>query len=199
MQQLNFFEVPDHPPIKYWSGFLSRQQADALLSASLALEWHHNRITMFGKAQPLPRLETMFGDSESYFYLYSGSVELRAKLWPPFLAELRAKVQEQTGHSYQVVIGNHYRNGQDSIGYHADNEVTMGQTPAIASISLGATRQFKLRRREKSQTQTYTYALGHGDLLLMEPGCQEAWVHAVPKSAKPCGVRVNWTFRPFQK
>ena len=79
MQQLNFFEVPDYPPIKHWSGFLSRGQADDLLSESLALSWHHNRITMFGKGQPLPRLESMFGDSESYFYLYSGSVELRAK------------------------------------------------------------------------------------------------------------------------
>ena len=152
---------------------------------------------MFGKSQVLPRLEVMFGDSEDYFYIYSGSVELRAKRWPPFLVQLKALVESATGHRYQVTIGNQYRTGQDSNGYHADNEPTMGVSPAIASISLGATRTFRIKAKAKGST-SHAYQLGHGDLLLMEPGCQENWVHAVPKSGKPFGVRVNWTFRPYQ-
>jgi alkylated DNA repair dioxygenase AlkB len=195
MQQLSLLQEIEAPPVTYWPGFLSRAEADQLMQQSLALEWHQNQFPMMGKLIPLPRQEAMFGDLESYFYLYSGSVELRAKQWTPFLSELRAKVQNQTGYLYQVVIGNLYRNGQDSIGYHADDEPTLGPKPAIASISLGATRQFKLRRKDGGPT--HSYDLSHGDLLLMLPGCQGEWVHAVPKSARATGARVNWTFRPY--
>lgn len=197
MQQLNLFGASDSLPVKYWPGFLSIPQADALLKQSLALDWQQNQIIMFGKPQVLPRLEVMFGDSEDYFYIYSGSVELRAKQWPPFLTQLKALVESTTGYEYQVAIGNQYRNGQDSNGYHADDEPTMGVKPAIASISLGATRTFRIKEKGKGSS-SHAYQLGHGDLLLMEPGCQESWVHAVPKSDKPCGVRINWTFRPYQ-
>jgi alkylated DNA repair dioxygenase AlkB len=195
MQQLNLLDLCDAPPVQYWPEFLNRTQADALLGQSLALEWQQNQMRMFNKPIDLPRLEAMFGDSEQFFYIYSGSVELRAKLWPNFLNELRTKVESRTGYQYQVAIGNQYRSAQDSIGYHADDEPTLGLRPAIASISLGATRQFKLKRKEGGQT--YAYDLGHGDLLLMLPGCQEDWVHAVPKSARACTARVNWTFRPY--
>ena len=195
MQQLNLLQEIDTPPIIYWSGFLGRVEADWMMQQSLALEWHQNKFPIMGKSIPLPRQEAMFGDSESYFYVYSGSVELRAKLWTPFLLDLRAQIEAKTGYEYQVAIGNHYRSAQDSIGYHADDEPTLGLKPAIASISLGATRSFKMKRKEGGKS--YSYDLSHGDLLLMLPGCQEDWVHAVPKSARSCGVRVNWTFRPY--
>jgi alkylated DNA repair dioxygenase AlkB len=195
MQQLGLLEEIEAPPVTYWPGFLSRAEADQLMQQSLALEWHQNQFPMMGKFIPLPRQEAMFGDSESFFYIYSGSVELRAKLWTSFLLELRAKVEAKTGYRYQVVIGNYYRSAQDSIGYHADDELTLGPKPAIASISLGTTRQFKLKRKEGGPS--YSYDLSHGDLFLMLPGCQEDWVHAVPKSARATGARVNWTFRPY--
>jgi alkylated DNA repair dioxygenase AlkB len=148
MQQLNLLEEIDTPPVMYWPSFLGRIEADRMMQQSLALEWHQNKFPMMGKFIPLPRQEAMFGDSESYFYVYSGSVELRAKLWTPFLLELRTQVEAKTGYQYQVAIGNHYRNGQDSIGFHADDELTLGPRPAIASISLGATRKFRIRRKE---------------------------------------------------
>jgi alkylated DNA repair dioxygenase AlkB len=197
MQQLDLFGETDFPPVRYWPGFLSRAQADDLLKQSLNLRWQQNQITMFGKPQVLPRLEAMFGDSDEYFYTYSGSVELRAKTWPPFLLELRDIVETITGHRYQVVIGNQYRDCRDSIGYHADDERSLGVSPAIASISLGATRTFRIKGKCKG-SRSHPYQLSHGDLLLMEPGCQEFWQHTVPKSNQPCGVRINWTFRPYQ-
>jgi alkylated DNA repair dioxygenase AlkB len=195
MQQLSLLEENDSPPVQYWPGFLDCIQADQVFQASQELAWLQNQFPILGKLVPLPRLELMFGDSESYRYTYSGSVEFKAKPWPPFLADLRAKVEAFTGYHYQVVIGNQYRCGQDSIGYHSDDEPSLGQQPAIASLSLGATRIFRLKRKE-SGGQSYTYDLGHGDLLLMQPGCQENWVHALPKTSKCCGVRINWTFRP---
>jgi antitoxin component HigA of HigAB toxin-antitoxin module len=111
-----------------------------MMQRSLALKWHQNQFPMMGKSIPLPRQEAMFGDSESYFYIYSGSVELRAKLWTPFLLELRAQVEAKTGYKYQVAIGNHYRSAQDSIGYHADDEPTLGLKPAIASFETEASQ-----------------------------------------------------------
>ena len=196
MEQLSLLQEVEAPPVTYWPGFFSRVEADQIMQRSLTLEWHQNQFPMMGKTIPLPRQEAMFGDSESYFYTYSGSVELRAKLWPPFLAELKARVQEQTGYDYQVAIGNLYRNGQDSMGYHADDEATLGKSPAIASISLGATRQFRLKWKQGGAS--HRYDLSHGDLLLMLPGCQENWVHAVPKTERTHAARINWTFRPFR-
>jgi alkylated DNA repair dioxygenase AlkB len=195
MQQLSLLEEIDMPPVTYWPGFLSRIEADRMMRQSLALEWHQNQFPMMGKFIPLPRQEAMFGDSKSYFYVYSGSVELRAKLWTPFLLKLRTQVEVKTGYKYQVVIGNHYRNEKDSIGFHADDEPTLGPKSAIASISLGATRSFKLKRKDGGPS--YSYDLSHGDLMLMLPGCQEDWVHAVPKSSRSSAARINWTFRPY--
>lgn len=198
MEQLALFDRPlNQPPVQYWPGFFPATQADRFLAESLALEWQHNTITMLGKPQLLPRLETMFGDTEDFHYVYSKSVELRAQPWPPFLAEMRSRVEDQTGYRYQVVIGNQYRSGEDSIGYHADDEPTLGPTPAIASISLGATRVFRLKRKEKG-SQSVSFRLGHGDLLLMLPGCQENWVHAIPKTTQCRTTRINWTFRPYK-
>ncbi len=195
MQQLSLLEEKDPPPIQYWPGFLDGAEADRLFQESRALVWLQNQFPLLGKLVPLPRLELMFGDCETYRYIYSGSVEFEAKPWPPFLADVRTKVQACTAYHYQAGVGNLYRSGQDSIGYHADDEPSLGQQPAIASLSLGATRTFRLKR--KSGGPSYTYKLSHGDLLLMQPGCQENWVHALPKTSKFCGVRINWTFRPY--
>lgn len=196
MQQLSLLEEKDPPPVQYWPGFLAGVEADRLFQESQELAWLQNQFPILGKMVPLPRLELMFGDSETYRYIYSGSVEFKAKPWPSFLADLRAKVETFTDYHYQVGVGNLYRSGQDSIGYHADDEPSLGQQPAIASLSLGATRTFRLKRKE-SGVPSYAYALSHGDLLLMQPGCQENWVHALPKTSKFCGVRINWTFRPY--
>ncbi|NJM78021.1 MAG: alpha-ketoglutarate-dependent dioxygenase AlkB [Acaryochloridaceae cyanobacterium RU_4_10] len=195
MQQLALLANIDSPPVQYWPGFLNQTQADNLLEQSLALNWQQNQMKMFGRPVPLPRLESMFGDSPKIFYTYSSSVELHAKPWPIFLSELRAQVEAQTGYRFKLAIGNQYRSAQDSIGYHADDEPTLGIRPAIASISLGSTRSFKMKR--KNVGQTHSFDLSHGDLLLMEPSCQDNWVHAVPKASRSCGVRVNWTFRPY--
>jgi alkylated DNA repair dioxygenase AlkB len=84
---------------------------------------------------------------------------------------------------------NYYRDGKDSVGWHADNKPIMGKSPAIASITLGETRKFQLRSKEGGKP--IDFWLEHGSLLLMQPGCQEAWVHQLPKTLKPVGERIN--------
>ncbi len=188
-------------PVQHWPRFFPVELADQWLELSLALPWQRQMITIMGRQMPVPRLECFFGDSESYEYLYSSSVHLKALRWPTFLAEMRSQVEAITGYRYPVVMGNQYRTGQDSNGYHADDEPTLGKQPAIASVSLGATRTFRLKPKKRGHStakqQSIPFELHHGDLILMQPGCQENWVHTIPKTKRKVGVRVNWTFRPY--
>lgn len=181
-------------PIVIDHHFLDVDEANVLLVQSLALEWQQCSIRMWGKLLPVPRLELLFGD-RAFRYTYSDSVQHQAQPWPDFLKTLRDRITAATGYSFQVALGNLYRHGQDSNGYHADDEPELGHNPAIASISLGATRTFRLKRKGTQQLSV-GLELTHGSLLLMLPGCQEAWVHTIPKTKKVVGPRVNWTFRP---
>ncbi|MGB6299728.1 MAG: alpha-ketoglutarate-dependent dioxygenase AlkB, partial [Rivularia sp. (in: cyanobacteria)] len=89
---------------------------------------------------------------------------------------------------------NRYRSGKDSVGWHNDNEPSMGVSPAIASLTLGSTRKFQLK--SNNGDKPINFWLEHGSLLLMKPGCQENWVHQLPKISKPVAERINLTFRP---
>jgi len=194
MQQLALFDLNDNPPpVEYIPDFLSLAEADQLYSHCLTLSWQQNNITLMGKTMPVPRLECMHGDAECD-YLYSKSVLLKPLPWTTELLKLRCNIELQTGYQFHIVIANRYRTGVDSIGWHADKEPSMGKSPAIASLTLGATRKFQLR--PNSGGKPIDFWLSHGSLLLMQPGCQENWVHQVPKTSKPVGERINLTFRP---
>lgn len=173
-------------------GFLRADEADALLQHSQSLPWRHNTIKMYGKEIPLPRREIMFGDA-GCSYQYNG-VTLEALPWTPELQALREKVEAATGYRYQAVIGNLYQDGGDHIGWHSDDSAEMGDSPAIASISLGATRRFSVR--DKTTKKTQSFDLQHGSLLFMPPGYQSTHLHKIHKTTKPVGLRINWTFRP---
>ena len=196
MIQLSLFEMDGEatPPIELTENFLPHDEANQLLNHCLALEWRQNSIKIYGKINLNPRLELIIGEPGNN-YSYSG-IELVASPWTEPLAELKNKVVAYTGFQFQIVVGNLYRDGSDSIGWHSDNDSSMGLFPAIASISLGARRKFSLKSKS-NPSQVYSYRLGHGDLLLMKPGCQENWLHQVPKTTKPLGKRINLTFRPF--
>jgi alkylated DNA repair dioxygenase AlkB len=187
--------VYEQPPVKYYPNFLPVPFADQLYEHCKQLDWQHNKIRMLGKWIDLPRLEMMQGDGD-YRYVYSGSVELAASPWTPFLHSIRQQVEQATGFSYQLTIGNYYRSGSDHIGWHSDDEKSMGLSPAITSISLGETRRFQLKPKKVKQDPV-TYELTHGSLILMLPGCQENWVHRLCKTTKPVGERINLTFRPY--
>ena len=146
---------------------------------------------MYGKSIPVPRHESLFGDDLRYEYR---GFKIEAAPWPDFLLQARDRIQALSGYQFNFVVGNRYLTGKDSIGWHSDNFPQIGKRPAIASLSLGSTRKFKLRHKDSGET--VDYHLESGSLLIMLPGCQEDWVHAVPKTARPVGERINWTFRP---
>lgn len=202
MKQLLLFDDPTTAvlPVSYHPEFLSKQEADELYQHCQQLQWQQNQTKMLGKTMPFPRLECIYGD-EGCDYLYSNSVLLKALAWTEPLAKLRDKITAATGYSFRIVIGNQYRSGQDSIGWHADKESSMGVDPAMpsatsktnASVSLGTVRKFQIKPIAGKPTDFW---LEHGSLLVMLPGCQTTHLHQVPKTNKFVTTRINLTFRP---
>mgnify|MGYP006295378733 FL=1 len=111
----------------------------------------------------------------------------------PLLTSLKKQCEQATGVSFNSVLVNLYRDGNDGVGWHADNEAVNGREPTIASISLGATRRFDLRHRESKET--IKVDLHAGSLLVMSGLSQHCWVHQVAKTKQVVGPRINLTFR----
>jgi alkylated DNA repair dioxygenase AlkB len=179
------------PPVQFRTDFLDATESRAWFTKSRALAWARGEITMWGKKIPVPREESLFGDDLRYEY--RGAL-IKAEPWPDFLLDARKRIEQLCGLHFNFAVGNRYLNGKDSIGWHSDNFPQIGKRPPVASLSLGGTRRFKLRH--KSSKEVVDYELANGSLLIMLPGCQEEWEHAVPKTARLVGERINWTFRP---
>lgn len=185
-------------PYLYLPQFLSPLEADRFYEHSRSLSWQQNDIRMFGKWLPVPRQEAIYGDPEcSYFYSYS--VLLEPLPWTAPLAQLRQRLEAETGFHFAIAIGNRYPSGNHAIGWHADKEKSMGTSPAIASLSLGSVRKFSLKPRKGNEGTLEHFYLEHGSLLLMLPGCQTTHMHQLPRTQRTVGERINWTFRPHRK
>jgi len=185
-------DLPD-ADVRLWRAAFRPAEADALLAALRSqIDWQQEDILIFGERKRVPRLVAWHGEPGTA-YTYSGTAH-EPLPWTPELLRVRHRAEELTGRSYNSVLLNLYRDGRDGMGWHADDEPGLGREPAIASVSLGATRRFKLRHR-RSRSAAGTLDLAHGDLLLMAGATQHHYVHAVPKTARPVGERVNLTFR----
>lgn len=155
------------------------------------VEWESRTIVVFGKRHLEPRLSAWYGDPGAT-YSYSG-IDLTPKPWTPVLAELRTVCEEVAGTSFNSVLCNRYRDGNDKMGWHADDEAALGPEPTIASLSLGAPRRFRLRHR--ASREIVECELPSGSLLVMSGLSQECWMHEVPRQKKITEPRINLTFR----
>lgn len=144
--------------------------------------------TMYGKTFQVPRLEAWFGLNP---YTYGGQTQ-KPKPWPDVLHQVCDGVEMLTGQTFDSCFANLYRGGEDTIGWHADDDDWIG--PWIASVSFGVPRDFVMRRKADPSDKV-TFRLGHGDLLVMPPGTQQRWEHSVPRRKNATGERVNLTFR----
>jgi alkylated DNA repair dioxygenase AlkB len=151
--------------------------------------WRQESVVVYGKRHLQPRLTAWHGEAG---YTYSG-LHLAPLPMTPLLAQLRSAVEAATGHRYNSVLLNYYRDGADSMGMHSDDEAELGPHPAIASLSYGVTRSFVLRH--KRTKRTLKFDLADGNLLLMAGALQQNWLHGINKTAKPTGPRLNLTFR----
>ena len=177
----------------YYPDYLSSTAADSLQQYLLtAIPWQSETVVIYGKEHVVPRLQAWLGEG-AVSYRYSGKT-FTTRQWPQRLADLAAELSTLAGVPFNSVLLNLYRDGQDAMGWHADDEPELGDAPVIASLSLGAERDFALRRKGEPR-QHCTIALAHGSLLIMQPGMQSRWQHAVPRRAGIQKPRINMTFR----
>jgi alkylated DNA repair dioxygenase AlkB len=181
-------DLRDGGTLYYDAAFWSKADADALLAALRRdVPWKQEA----GRGRPFPRLTAWFADP-GLTYTYSG-VTHQATPWTPLLQEIRRRVEEASGASFNSLLANLYRDGRDSIGFHTDAEPELGLNPVVASVSLGAEREFVLKH--KATRDAVKLRLAHGSLLVMGGTCQHHWLHGMPKTDETVGERINLTFR----
>jgi alkylated DNA repair dioxygenase AlkB len=154
-----------------------------------AVTWAQRSITLYGKTYPQPRLTRWYGDVP---YVYSG-LSWEAMPFPPLIGRIHSRVEILSEAKFNSVLCNLYRDGRDCVGWHADNEPVFGADPIVASASFGAAREFRIRRNDG--TERRSIYLKDGDLLVMGRGMQRHSQHTLPRTSRPCGERINLTFR----
>ncbi|MEM8892023.1 MAG: alpha-ketoglutarate-dependent dioxygenase AlkB, partial [Bacteroidota bacterium] len=127
-------------------------------------------------------------------YTYSG-LEMKARAWTAPLQAIKEKIETAYSSSYNSVLLNLYRDGKDSMGWHSDDEKELGKDPVIASLSLGQTRRFHLKHKQKKEIETLRLDLDNGSLLIMAGSTQHFWKHQISRTAKEVQPRINLTFR----
>ena len=192
---MDLFPMPNAlPDIDHRPRWLSPMEADALFDALFdAVPWEVHRIRMFGRWVDSPRLSCWIGDEEAA-YRYSGTL-FEPRPWLPILLDVRKRLEVECNAFFNSVLANLYRDGRDAMGWHRDDEPELGDAPLIASLSLGATRRFQLKDADGVR---HPIELTNGDLLLMSGDSQRRYRHALPRTAKPVGPRINLTFRYIQ-
>ena len=179
--------------VRWLPQWLDATSADQWLAELLAqTPWQQPQVLVQGRQHKVPRLVAWYGDA-GVSYGYSG-LRHPSLSWTPLLAKIRTQVEAAAGQPLNGVLLNYYRDGQDSMGWHSDDEPELGANPLIASLSLGGERRFDWRRRGTSHIE-HSLALTHGSLLVMAGATQHHWQHQVAKTRKPCAPRLNLTFR----
>lgn len=172
---------------------IAKERADALFEQlRREVAWERRKGKLYGREYEVPRLQAWYGDS-GVSYVYSG-MKLVAEGWLAVLRELRDWLETVEPAGYNAVLANHYRDGNDGVGWHSDDEPGLGDEPVIASLSFGATRRFDLAHRERKDLKT-SIDLTHGSLLLMKGSTQRCWRHQIPRQRKITSPRINLTFR----
>jgi alkylated DNA repair dioxygenase AlkB len=156
------------------------------------INWHHDKLNMYGKEVYLPRYSAWYGDNDKS-YSYSG-LTLQPNKWNNGLLFLKENIEKITIVNFNSVLMNWYRDGEDYINWHTDAEKELGQNPVIASVNFGATRRFLIRRNDDNSIKL-EFPLKHGTLLIMKGELQHFWQHSVPKEKKIKESRINLTFR----
>ena len=187
-------EMEDYPDLFIKTIKLNTEENDLENWFKRTLEdvyWEEGFIKIFGKIQKIPRLQAWYAN-EDVDYTYSGK-KLKRNNWNQILLEIKKIVELETDIKFNSVLANLYRDGEDSMGLHSDNEKELGSNPVIASLSLGATR--KIFFRHKYKKISFSLAQNQGDLLIMSGQTQSFWKHEIKKEKKVILPRVNLTFR----
>ena len=177
----------------YYPSFFPRKMSDDFFSSlSKEIAWKQEPIVIFGRAIMQPRLTAWYGD-EGKEYSYSG-ITMKPNPWTSSLLNIKEKIEQISQAPFNSALLNQYRDGQDSVGWHRDNEKELGINPVIGSVSFGATREFQFRHCV-DKTLKVSIELEHGSFLLMSGSTQHRWFHSIPKRNAAVDPRINITFR----
>jgi alkylated DNA repair dioxygenase AlkB len=178
--------------LDYDPEWLSTEEADhALTGLRSELSWEQREIVLFGRRVLQPRLIAWAGDRA---YRYSGQT-LEPRPFTPTVGRMLANVSARAGMTFNHVLVNRYRSGEDSMGLHSDDEPELGPDPLVAIASLGTARRLVVKPRRKQDRNRHELSLGHGALLVMGGTCQRHYVHGIPRQAGIHGERISLTFR----
>lgn len=179
--------------ITYIEEFYSSIQSNSYFNQlQSCIDWQQQKIFLFGKSILEPRL-TAFYSSEDKSYTYSGK-KRQGKMMPSVVIEMCESIEKYCHHKFNSVLLNYYRSGNDSMGWHSDDEKELGRNPVIASLSFGGSRVF-LMKHKQDQTKRLRLILKDGSLLIMKGETQHQWKHQIPKSKTYINPRINLTFR----
>ena len=186
------FDLPE-ATIELHEHFFDAQESASIMQALITgIDWQQYQIKIFGKTLDQPRLTAYYGQDHPH-YAYS-NIKLNPIPFTPNLLSIKNKIENLTGHQFNGVLLNYYRNGDDSMGWHADDEKELGTNPVIASLSFGASRNFQLQHSLDKSIPKATIVLNDASLLVMKGETQHFWKHQIPKQ-KNKGPRINLTFR----
>jgi alkylated DNA repair dioxygenase AlkB len=190
MEQLSIFgeagqslglpkEVLDYRP-----GLFAEEESTSFLQTFIqSVPWEQRVLSMYGKQVTTPRLTAWFGDTDKD-YSFSGN-KFHPLPWTKELLEIKKRIEPIAGTRFNSVLLNYYRNGNDSVAWHSDNEVELGRQPLIASVSFGQVRRFDIRYKQDHQ-QKYAIKLENGSLLLMKGDLQQNWEHRIVNRRNLC-------------
>ncbi|MCB0462631.1 MAG: alpha-ketoglutarate-dependent dioxygenase AlkB [Flavobacteriaceae bacterium] len=179
--------------IWYYPNFFSAEESSQYFKKLFSeTNWQQDDITVFGKTYKQPRLTALYANNEKS-YSYSNII-MYPHLFTNELLDIKHKIETVIDKNFTTCLLNLYRDGQDSNGWHADNEKELGKNPVIASVSFGANRMFHFKHRYEKELK-HKLVLESGSLLVMKGETQHFWLHQIPKTKKKVGTRINLTFR----
>ena len=185
-------DLPD-ASIELYPEFFSRVQSDAYFQELMvSANWKQQKLRYYGKLIDLPRLTAWYGD-KGKSYKYSG-IKVESEPWLPTLTAIKRQIETVSDVEFNSVLLNLYRSERDSVAWHSDDEPELGENPTIGSVSFGEERVFHLRHK-KNEALRAKVTLLHGSYLLMKGRTQRYWQHQIAKTSRPCGPRINLTFR----
>lgn len=182
----------DHGRISLFHPVLNVSDTNICELLKSKLKWRQDHINVHGKSVPIPRLQAWYGEPHCH-YTYSG-LTLKPTPFPPALSELKKIAEDLSEALFNCVLCNFYRDGKDSVSWHADNEPELGINPTIASFSFGTQRRFLIKPR-KGRHKATSIMLPDNSLLIMAGDMQHHWIHQLPKTQQDVGPRINLTYR----
>ena len=189
---VSHIDMPDGD-VRLYAALFSPSEATQLLELlQRDIQWQQETIRLYGQVHKQPRLTALYGDP-GITYRYSG-ITIESTPWIPALLHIKTRTEQVSKARFNSVLLNRYRDGQDSMGWHADDEPELGRNPVIGSVSLGQSRTLQMKHRI-DKSKRLDIPLANGSFLLMQGEVQHYWLHQIAKSRRHLDERINLTYR----